>query len=87
MPLSSAVPSPARVRKILSVLLREYQDQDTGGLTRTAILELLRPLDNHLQSRLAYASGIPLVCWCFLTSGVVCSHLFAVVGSFLERTV
>jgi len=61
MPLSSCLPSPARVRKILSRLLHEYQDGDVGGLTRTTILELLRPLDSHITSRLAYTSNTLLV--------------------------
>ena len=42
-------------------MLREYQDRGTGGLTRTTILELLRPLDSHITSRLAYASNTLLV--------------------------
>ncbi|KIM88059.1 hypothetical protein PILCRDRAFT_3754 [Piloderma croceum F 1598] len=56
MPLSSCLPSPAHVRKILSRMLQEYQGKDTGGLTRTTILELLQPLNSHITSRLAYAS-------------------------------
>ena len=61
MPLSSCLPSPVCVRKILSRMLQEYQDRDTGGLTRTTILELLQPLNSHITSCLAYVSKTLLV--------------------------
>jgi hypothetical protein len=83
MPLS-CLPSPARVRKILSRLLYEYQDRDTGGLTRTTILELLRPLDSYITSRLAYASNTPLVRKPFFASGLFTHDIFTAVGSILE---
>jgi hypothetical protein len=61
IPLSTMTASPVQVRKILSALLHEYQDRDSGDLTHGTVLELLRPLDSHLQSWLAYASNITLV--------------------------